>query len=524
MATLLSLYLPTWSIDLARRCRRKWTATQPLSTRQRSTFAVLLVTTVTGRQVVARYCRRAADVGVHVGMTLSHARALLPTEAVEVKPFNSRRDTAALHALAEWATRFVPRVATDDPDGLLMDATGCHRLYGSRKQLIRLLSDRVRRLGLQARIAAAPTFGCAWAIARFGSHTNAIVSADQVRRKLADLPVEALHLEATTCTALAEVGLTQIRHLFDLSRPQLAERFGNTLLLRLDQATGQAFQDIEPVCPVLPLCVRHAFVGPVKQLEVIQMTVRHLLVELVAQLHHREHGAQEIKLAVERSDADPVQISIHLSRPSRDSEHLWSLLGPKVERLNMGFGVQCMVLGAPCISALPHYQLEIRPGSETIDGGGYVFGQLLDTMIARLGVDRVTRAEPVATHIPEHAFHHCGAVNTVHRGAWDTPVAPPDRPPILFDPPQSIRAVAILSDGPPSQVLWHGHQHSIVASAGPERIGPQWWRAESGGGNQEDWMIQGTRDYFCVVDKQGQWLWVYRALESGQWFIHGLWS
>ena len=33
-----------------------------------------------------------------------------------------------------------------------------------------------------------------------------------------------------------------------------------------------------------------------------------------------------------------------------------------------------------------------------------------------------------------------------------------------------------------------------------------------------------TRDYFKVQDERGRWLWIYRVLESGDWFIHGLWA
>jgi hypothetical protein len=33
-----------------------------------------------------------------------------------------------------------------------------------------------------------------------------------------------------------------------------------------------------------------------------------------------------------------------------------------------------------------------------------------------------------------------------------------------------------------------------------------------------------TRDYFKVQDEQGRWLWIYRVLEQGCWFVHGLWA
>ena len=558
---------------------------------------------------MARCCRRAVRAGVHPGMTLAHARALLPAGEVRVEPFDAGRDAAALGALSEWATRYLPVVAVDAPDGLLMDATGCHRLYGSRKRLMALLAERVERLGFAARIAAAPTFAGAWAAARYGPEVHTIVDPGDIRRTLAGLPVAALRLEAPTREALGEVGITQVGHLFDLPRSQLAARFGEALLRRLDQATGEVPEPIEPLHPVAPPCVERSFSGPVKQLEAIRITVHQLTVELGALLQHRQCGARRIELTVQRSDADPLHLTVHLSRPNRDARHLRSLLAPKVERLNMGFGVLGMVLTAPRTETMRHEQIEAWRDGDAPDAAeaDRVFGRLLDTMTARLGADRVTRAEPVATHIPERAFRRRAATDSERRGVWDTPVAPTDRPPDLFRTPQPVRAVALAPDGPPSALIWNGCRHRIVASAGPERIGREWWRGRrerrASDGNQHhpaqsmtnmppaqysksefpyerqhslsisnkptetqegeteantsanhhpsslslsaavDRSVapslspsclssqsnkadhqNGTRDYFRVCDEEGHWLWVFRELESGKWFVHGRWS
>jgi len=33
------------------------------------------------------------------------------------------------------------------------------------------------------------------------------------------------------------------------------------------------------------------------------------------------------------------------------------------------------------------------------------------------------------------------------------------------------------------------------------------------------------RDYFFVVDDAtGQWLWIFRASTTGEWFVHGEWA
>jgi hypothetical protein len=37
------------------------------------------------------------------------------------------------------------------------------------------------------------------------------------------------------------------------------------------------------------------------------------------------------------------------------------------------------------------------------------------------------------------------------------------------------------------------------------------------------WSDLAARDYYRVQDEAGLWLWVFRRLDTGRWFVHGLW-
>jgi protein ImuB len=50
-----------------------------------------------------------------------------------------------------------------------------------------------------------------------------------------------------------------------------------------------------------------------------------------------------------------------------------------------------------------------------------------------------------------------------------------------------------------------------VAALGPERIEVGFWDGE-----------EVRRDYWIVADEGGRERWVYRALDSERWFLHGL--
>ena len=467
-------------------------------------------------------------------MSVAHARALLAKGAVRVEPYAPHREAAALCAMAGWARRFSPIVATDPPDGLLLDITGCQRLFGGERRLVDTVAEAVERLGFRTRAALASTFGCARAVARFGRHERSVVPAGAESEVLAGLPVEALRLDEGTAGALCEVGIEQIGHVFGLPRAELAERFGADLLLRLDQATGEAAEAIDPLHVVDSPSVARTLAGPTTRLETIMLVVCELVSELAQQLQQRESGARRIDLELGRVSSAPVRRTVLLSRPSRDCKHLWSLLRPKVESAHLGFGVERVVLAAPRIGRLRHEQVEQwRTGSGDcrLDRD---FGELLDTLSGRLGSDRVTRVEPAETHIPERAFIHRPAGETARRQVSPARVTGADRPSLLLARPEPIEAMAITPDGPPSWLRWRGCEHTIVASFGPERVGCEWWKGRSDeatlrrsdeGGRRSD---EATRDYFKVQDERGRWLWVYRTRGSpgatSRWFVHEEWG
>ena len=475
-------------------------------------------------------------------MTLAHARALLPHNNVLVKPHQPHRELMALKALARWALRFSPIVAVDPPDGVLIDIAGCERLFHGERQLLTAITTAVAHLGFQNRLASASTFACAWAIARFGSPDQFIVPNARERKALEPLPIAALRVDQATIEALREVGIDRIGHLLKLPRSSLGARFGAPLLGRLDQAMGKAAETIDPVRPVEPPMVERIFAGPTTQLEAIQLAVRELLEELSEHLQQRECGVRLLELRFDRIDAEPIRETITLSRPSRDAKHLWSLLGPRVESINLGYGVERVVLTAQRWARLSHVQMK-QWGCDAEAAGNVErdVGALVDALANRLGSDRIMRAEPIETHVPERAFRYCAVMEEQRhegtpqclaasqrraRGERHEGIIDADRPPVLLERPEPITVMALTPDGPPARLRWRGMEQRITASAGPERIACEWWREGTPPeqARRHEGTKWGARDYFKVQDERGCWLWVYRVVETGRWFVHGLWA
>lgn len=562
---VMCVWLPMWSIDLVRRAQRRLHGSEqdeglPAETDAPPTPGILLIATSGNQQHIAHCCEHAAAAGVKRGMSLAHARALLPLDGVIVEEHNPARELQRLKSLASWAMRFTPVVSIDPPDGLLLDVTGCERLHRGERRLLNAVANSIEWLGFRVRIAAASNFACARAVARYGERTLTptpptfslgqsplfvrpssaegegvrahvdrfiVVTGDELDA-LRDLPIEGLRLEQEVIDALHEVNIDRIGHLTCLPRNDLAARFGRDVLLRLDQAMGDTQESVEPQRSIATPRVARAFDGPVKQVEGIAITVQELIVELCAMLRNAESGVRRLDVDFERIDAANLRETVMLSRPSRDAKHLWSLLRPHVEKVNLGFGVEKIAISASRTGRLPHGQIEHwTRGDSSHAAIERVAGELIDTLANRLGSERITRAVLVESHLPERAFRHEPATGEERSAtSRQQSVINHDRPTVLFAIPELIEVMSIAPEGPPQWLRRRGEEYSIVFSDGPERIGEEWWRSVGSvlAGVHGGVASLPARDYFRVHLDDGRWLWVYRQLEGGQWFVHGEWT
>ncbi|HKQ47152.1 MAG TPA: DNA polymerase Y family protein [Phycisphaerae bacterium] len=526
MPRALSIYLPGWPIRLAQRRdrsdARRWG--DPGSGRP-DAAAWLLWTSQprrAGVQEVVHGCERAAAAGVRAGMTLAHARSLLAGMAVRDQATTPEEDAAALRRLARWMLRFAPVVAPDDPDGLMLDIAGCEKLFGGEREHARRIAAALARWGLRPRLAVAPTFACARAMARYGREEIIWIAEGAVREALGPLPVRALRIDERSVEALADVGIERIEHLFVLPREELAARFGRELLERLDRATGAVVETIQPIQLARRFEAAHAFDGPVRRPEIIEATTRELLTRLLKQLQTADRGVLELIVLLRCVDMGPETLSLRLTYPNRDSAHLWKLLSPRLERVHLGFGVEEITLRASRTGRMARQQAAfLRETAQEAADQPTALGELVDRLIDRLGGAAVTQVQPAETYVPEAAFVHTAVREIAPRTSGRARVAeraiyPADRPSQLFDSPEPLRILSLVPDGPPVWLEWRGQSGKVVSGVGPERITLPWW---------DHRLLAGAtlRDYYEVEDEHGRRLWVYRDGGSGEWFVHGQW-
>jgi protein ImuB len=466
-------------------------------------------------EIVAACCGFASRLGIHTGMTLAHARGLLPSRKSCIEVIDDYGVSISLRRLVVATMRWVPVVAVDGSDGLLCDASGCERLYGDIGKLVRRIAMRMKGWGLAARVAAAPSYGAAWAMARFGE--QAVLSGDGWRKALDDLPLAALRLDALAVDELRRVGLERIGQLRQVPRPAIADRYGHPVLRRLDQALGHSPESITPIRPRPPIRVERAFDGPTDRLEGIMLAARRLVTDIAGKLLTAESGCRLLEVSLDRSDLPPLLLTIRTAKPTREARHLWSLLAPRLEGANLGYGVQGLTMHAKGLARLEHVQAEHWNSRRSADHEARI-GQLVDTLNARLGVGSVLELRANESHLPESAFSRDALVTLPEPEAEHPLLIDAGRPSLLFDEPMPITVTLLMPNGPIAMVHHGGRAIRVARGAGPERLEAEWWRPAT---------RQDTRDYFKIATEDGCVLWIFRATgESGvsAWFLHGQWA
>ena len=470
---------------------------------------------------IAAANRLAQSNGIAPDMGLADARALAPElKVVEADPAG---DARALAALADWCGRYTPWTAVDGGDGIVCDVSGCAHLFGGEAALVDAMTARLAGLGYTARVGLADTPSAAWAAARFMG-AAAIVAPGGARTALAALPVAALRLTADTCDRLERVGLGRIGDLIDLPRAPLAARFGAHLIERLAQALGLVSEPISPRRPVPRWRTRLSFPEPIGRPEDVMAAAQRLVKRLCTRLGNGHRGVRRLELAFYLVDGTCRTCAIGTSRPVREPGHLMKLFAEPLAAIEIGFGVEVMVLSALRTEPLAAAQLAI-PGAHSAAedrAPEAALGLLIDRLNGRLGPGNVTRFAARESHLPERAAAAVPAQARARVAVWPEG---PGRPLRLFEHPQPVEAVAPVPDGPPVLFRWRRVVHRVRRAEGPERIAPEWWREDARGTS--------SRDYYRIEDSDGGRYWLYRdglyqphrgQIRPPRWFVHGIFA
>lgn len=455
----------------------------------------------------------AQALGVRPGLPAAEARAHCAELIVE--DADPQGDLDGLDRLALWALRrYAPIVAADPPDGLVIDVSGAAHLFGGEAAMLTDMVDRLAATGIAARAAMAGTWGVAHALARYQRAPTLVVESDQGGAAIASFPVRALRLPDDMVAALGKVGIDSIIEVESKPRAPLALRFGPQLTRRLDHAYGRQAEPIEPVEAPELVQVRRAFAEPIGAPETLARYTLKLVEALCERLEEQGLGARKLDLRFHRVDNRIEVIRVGTATPVRDVRRLTRLLCDRLEKIDPGFGVETMVLAAPI--AEPIAQKTIA--TDLTEAPVPDVSDLIDTLANRAGGQRLYRAAPAQSDVPERSVRRVEPTAPETGEGWPQRWPRPTR---LLARPEPIDAVALLPDQPPVSFTWRGVRRRVRRADGPERIFGEWWR--------HDGELDAVRDYFQLEDDAGGRFWVFRRGDGERsltgdlsWWLHGL--
>lgn len=470
----------------------------------------VLVSPEHGRMIITAANALVQNQGVYPGMVVADARAIIPSLNV----FDDKSGISAklLKAFAEWCIRFTPFAAIDLPDGIILDATGCAHLWGGEKKYVEDIVNRLNQFGYHVQAAMTDTIGSAWALSRFGEKTT-IVESGQHMAALFSLPPAALRLEPVTIERLEKLGLRKIKDFISMPRSSLCRRFGQQILLRLDQATGHTEELISPAIPVQPYQERLPCLDPIVTAAGIEIALQRLLENLCNRLKKEEKGIRKAYFKAYRVDGKIEQISITTSSPSYHAGHLFKLFSLKIATIAPALGIELFIVEADKVEQVLPFQQNMWKNTGAWNDAE--LAELIDRLAIKIGAHNIHRFEPDEHYWPERSYKHASSLHGELTGSWKTNKP---RPLYMLPVPQPVQVAAPVPDYPPMLFRFKGNVHHIKKADGPERIEQEWW------------LQQGEhRDYYTVEDEKGRRYWLFRSGHYNedrqwQWFIHGFFA
>ena len=495
MPRFLSIWFPYLKTDW---CARRWPGFKGC--------CLVLAAPDHSRMMITAANKSAHANGIKKGMALADARVLMPSlQVMEDPPGLSER---LLKGLAQWCIRYSP-IVNMDTDGLLLDVTGCAHLWNGEETYLKKITTALEKIGYSVRACIADTIGAAWALARCGKIH--IVPPGEQLNALLPMPSIALRIEAGIAEQLHKLGLTTIAHFINIPRNSLRRRFGEELLLRLDQALGKEEEQVIPLLPPVAWQERLPCLEPVLTLSGIEMALLQLLEKLCSRLQKENKGLRKAVFICHRADHRIEKIETGTHRPSNNIDHLFKLFELRLGNIEPAMGIELFILEAPLVEDRMPQQEKLWASPRGLDNKG--LPELLDRISNKFGSAPIQRFLPGEHHWPERSYS-TAALDEKIQSPWHTGRP---RPLQLLPYPEPIEVTAPIPDYPPMLFRYKKKLHTITKADGPERIEQEWW------------IQQGQhRDYYYVEDEEGCRFWLFRLGhyhdESYQWYLHGFFA
>ena len=491
--------------------------------------------------------------GVRPGMPLAEARCISKVHSVSADStvrfhsWTAAEDRLALIDLAEEMRSFAPVIGLDElplPDCLLLDITGCVPLFGSEAALAEQLTDRLRKMGFHPHATISESVATAWAFAHEDQHISAtgnyqrrrhsaqelptewklpviIIPPGQSRKYLDGLPASAGRLSPSDIDLLEQLGISTLERILQLPLADLPTRLSDDAVTRIRQLLGDQDELIIPLPESDPVCARWTSEVSAQDQNAVYQVLKYLSETIAEQLRKRLTGATRLRCELHLDNDSVVLLNADFVRPIQMAKVMLDMLNLRMESVTVARPVVSASVQA-VISPLPAARQKdlfnstehIRPQEDLT--------VLVNRLSNRLGNQSVLQAELTSDARPEFAVQ-LQPVSVEKSG--DLPdlfsrLVTPEPSETSFIP-QFHRPLRLLEHpvrlNEPGDILancefrFDGRVESIINVIGPERLQTAWW-------NQ----TPAHRDYYRIQTHRGSRYWLFRNLQSLNWYLHGI--
>ena len=479
--------------------------------------------------------------GLRPGMTAAQARALIPDLRI-ISP-SPAAERAAADALLDAAESMSPVVEEGAPGCVWLDLTGSERLRqftpdadasmrepavtdtdGAENTLAGELIRRAHRIGLEASAAIASSKEIAHLAARCGGAR--VIAQGREREFLDWMPLDLASLDANDRGGDIEQTLKRlgIRRLGDLARLDIhaiGSRFGRRGAELARLARGEGSAAVIARVRVETFVEAAEFEYGIENLEPLGFVLRAMTSQLAGRLEMRGLAGGDMLLSLGLADRRRDERRIAVAAATVEARSLLALLKLSLET-------------SPPPAPVESIRLAIEPRHPRATQSDMFLPPApapdrLEAAIARIaalcGPDRVGTITPAESYRPEAArLAAFASPPPSHDGqaaaANVTPIAirtirPAEEVEVLCarEAPEFVRGKRICA--------------RVISIAGPWRRQGEWWATDSAPASspaRTHAPAAFARDYYELALADGAVYRIYRDLDSGKWFVDGIYD
>lgn len=488
----------------------------------------------------------AQAIGIQLGNNMDTAYSL--SDQLITFERNEDKEASTLAYLAQWAYQFTPKVSIKSPDCLLLDISGCLKLFKGLDNLIKKVTESLKNLGFQALLSINTSPLSALLMAKAQTKTLINIDKQKLKRSIEKVSVQHLQADQKIIDALKKMGIATLQDLLTLPPSGLSRRFGTNFSDYLQRLVGNNADPQNIISPSTKFSSTINFLFDVTNLSSLVFPIKRLLIELSDFLSARQLCINHFtwRLSHRNSPNDPStsinlrKFSILLASPTNEYKAFFALTQLKLDQINNIKEVDSITLSVSHFHTVEAYNKVLFQDSTSLlneyssNNINDKNSQLLNILNAKLGPGQYFGLSQSNDHRPEKAWKALSIKNKApirnkkptgsKEICWSQESLP--RPSFLLNPPTALN---VLEKSPFFDITSleikiltvkgfnaGGIAGKLTLLKGPERIDYGWWDQAM------DKPL--TRDYYIACQEDGSLYWIFQHVALEQWYLHGIFS